>query len=491
MVTKVSGLDPNDPSQSWWSSSQAFGVTTITNWSTDNVRVEANGTVDLVLDDAPAGSAKPFMGGEINSYATATTGTFSWTAQAPKMVDGAVFGLFAYKVDHATQPWLEFDYEFAGKNSNKVNLTVHMVDASGKHITNICDAVIDLGFDASAGFHTYDVMLTGQAAVFHVDGEVVAYFSAADMPGDVWMTGSLKSVADLWAADSSYDSWTGHWTDPGVPLVGRISAASVRAGDLSGKMPLLGTTGDNTLSGTSGRDVMDGLSGNDTLRGGDGNDRIAGGHGNDTFNIDSGNDWLNGGTGTDWIKADGSVKVALDLGNWWGSQNTGYGTDELRNIENASGSSSADKLYGTDEANVLRGEGGDDFLDGRKGADILRGGTGRDVMDGGLDQSRDVFIFNAANESGLTSTFRDVLWNFTKGTDDVDLSGIDANASISGDQAFTWGGTTAGAYRVWTATSSSNTSNTLLRGDVTGDGAADFEIQIDNVSGLSVNDLLL
>src|SRR3712207_2246984 len=111
MVTTVSGLDPNAPANTWWVSTHTAGMTTISNWSTDNVQVEPSGTVDLILDNAPSGSSRPFMGGEINSYATAATGTFSWTAQAPRMVDGAVFGLFACKANYATQPWLEYDFE--------------------------------------------------------------------------------------------------------------------------------------------------------------------------------------------------------------------------------------------------------------------------------------------------------------------------------------------------------------------------------------------
>lgn len=488
MATTVSGLDPRAPDESWWVSSHVAGMSTITNWSTSNVRQTTDGTVELVLDDAPAGSSKPFLGGEINSYEVATIGTFSWTAQAPQMVDGAVFGLFAYRANHATQPWLEFDFEFAGKNSNEVHLAVHMEDASGRHIANLHKTVIELGFDASAGLHTYDVVLTGTGAVFRADGEVIAYFSGADMPGDVWKTGSLKSVADLWAADSRYDAWTGRWVDPGVPLVGRISEASVRAGDLSGAMPILGTTGNNTLTGTSGRDVIDGLAGDDTLRGGDGIDRLAGGHGNDVLYMDGGNDWLDGGKGVDWVRATGSVGVVIDLLNTWGSQTTGLGKDSLRGIEKASGSSAADKIYGSNGANTLSGEGGNDYLEGRKGADILVGGAGRDVLAGGSDTVRDVFVFNSIADSRLGSGARDIIWNFTKSVDDINLRGIDANTQVFGDQAFGWGGTTVGAYKVWTVTSG---SNILLRGDVNGDKVADFEIQIDGISGLSSSDLLL
>lgn len=237
MVTTVTGLDPNAPERTWWSSSHRAEQSRITDWSTANVRQTSDGTVEVILDNSRWGAAEPFAGGEINSHETATIGTFSWTAQAPQMVDGAVFGLFAYKADWKNAPWLEFDFEFVGEDSNKVHLAVHMEDDAGRHITNLKKTVVDLGFDASAGFHKYDLVLTGKSAVFRVDGKVIHEFSAEDMPGNIWRTGELKSIVDLWAADSRYDSWAGHWTDPGVPLVGRVSDASIRAGDLSGITP--------------------------------------------------------------------------------------------------------------------------------------------------------------------------------------------------------------------------------------------------------------
>ncbi len=475
------------PANGWLISEWAAGQTSIMSWSPDHVRIAADGATELVLDNAPIGASKPFLGGEIQSDAVATTGTWSWTAEAPDMVDGAVFGMFTYKADYATQPWLEFDFEFVGADTSEVELTVHMVDAAGKHITNLHRTVIDLGFDAADGLHTYDMTLTGTGAVFRADGQVIAYFSGADMPGGVWNTGPLKSFVDLWAADSRYDGWTGHWTDPGVPLVGRITDASVRPGDLSGAMPILGTSGTNSLTGTAGRDVMDGLAGDDTLSGGAGDDRIMGGYGNDTLQLDTGNDWLDGGDGSDWLRISGSVGATVDLSNWWGSQATGHGTTSIRGIENASGSSGADKLSGGTGANQLKGQAGDDWLDGKQGADQIWGGFGRDGMSGGVDRDVDVFIFNSTAQSAVGSN-RDYVLNFVSGIDDIDLRTIDANAGLTGDQAFAWGGTTAGANSVWYAVSG---TNVILKVDATGDGVADFELQLNGVSSIGANDLLL
>ncbi|SRR5579885_277112 len=47
-------------------------------------------------------------------------------------------------------------------------------------------------------------------------------------------------------------------------------------------------------------------------------------------------------------------------------------------IENATGGSGSDTIFGSDAHNVLNGGGGSDFIEGGKGADRINGGTGRD-----------------------------------------------------------------------------------------------------------------
>ncbi|WP_052649924.1 family 16 glycosylhydrolase [Paracoccus sp. PAMC 22219] len=119
------------------------------------------------------------------------------------MERGAVFGMFTYKADWEHQPWVEFDFEFVSADTTKVQLAIHTEDAAGTHITlndnGLQKSVIDLGFDATEGFHTYEVTVTDTATIFYFDGEIVARFSVADMPGGVWNVGPMKSYVDLWA----------------------------------------------------------------------------------------------------------------------------------------------------------------------------------------------------------------------------------------------------------------------------------------------------
>ena len=81
-------------------------------------------------------------------------------------------------------------------------------------------------------------------------------------------------------------------------------------------------------------------------------------------------------------------------------------------IENASGGSQRDVLWGNDVANILRGNGGNDVLKGFGGNDTLYGGSGNDI-----------FVFD---NDGSTDTIGD----FQTGADKIDLRTV-AGATAS------------------------------------------------------------
>ena len=406
----------------WLMSDWAAGQTSIMNWEDQNVRTSADGDIELVLCAAPAGSSRPFIGGEIQSAEVATTGTWSWTAQAPDMVDGAVFGMFTYRADWQNQPWVEFDFEFVGSDTTKVQLNIHMEDASGRHISldqkKGGPIIVDLGFDASQGMHTYDVTVSDNAATFRVDGKVVGHYTAADMPGGIWQIGPQKSYVDLWCA-KGLESWTGTWNYDGTPLVAQVRGADVRPGDLSGLItapidpidppvtsPFEGDAADNTLTGGSGDDTIRGNDGNDSLAGGAGNDQLFGGNGNDRLLLDAGNDRLDGGPGTDWVEATGTAAVRIDLALTT-AQSTGQGSDTILGIGNARGAGGHDHLSGTDLVNQLFGNGGNDTLVGRAGHDTLTGGAGDDSLQG--DSGNDILQGEDGNDRIALSADNDLI----------------------------------------------------------------------------------
>ncbi|WP_456239216.1 Ig-like domain-containing protein [Pseudomonas auratipiscis] len=178
---------------------------------------------------------------------------------------------------------------------------------------------------------------------------------------------------------------------------------------------LTGTSGNDTLLGGSGHDTLNAGAGNDVLIGGDGNDILNGGDGNDLLIGGAGNDQLNGGAGIDtasYAGAGSGVTVSLASA---GAQNTGgAGTDTLTGIENLIGSDYNDHLTGDGNANLLIGGLGNDTLIGGGGNDVLIGGAGNDTLTGG--SGNDIFLWQQGN------TGRDVVTDFTPGSDRLDLS---------------------------------------------------------------------
>ena len=146
----------------------------------------------------------------------------------------------------------------------------------------------------------------------------------------------------------------------------------------------------------------------------------------------------------------------------------GSETDTLTNVEGAIGSSAGDTFKGNQLNN---------YFQGGLGKDLFTGGGGRDLYD-----------VNAVAESGVGATKRDVITDFLHLTDDIDLTGIDAeHDGVAGDQAFRWVGTSAltGAGQVGYFTSG---GNTIIRGSNDADAAKEFEIQLDGIKTLTVDD---
>ena len=153
-------------------------------------------------------------------------------------------------------------------------------------------------------------------------------------------------------------------------------------------------------SGTSGNDTgngeLNGTVNNDVISGGDGNDEIYGGAGNDTLNGDAGADKLFGGTGSDTL-------------------NGGVGTDP--------------QLYGGSGTDTITGGDGSDTIIGGYGADILNGNNGNDK-----------FVYLDVKDTN------DTINGFASGSDQIDLTAIDANSSLANNQAFAWGDHQTGQY---------------------------------------------
>jgi Ca2+-binding RTX toxin-like protein len=232
--------------------------------------------------------------------------------------------------------------------------------------------------------------------------------------------------------------------------------------------------------------------GTDTFIGGAHAEKLIDGNGSDTVKLGGGNDTylavkIGGGTdGTDTIAggkgrdtydaslASSTVGINLDkvghglvfsaLTAFGGN----VGSDHITGFENAIGGSGNDFLFGTSGANLLNGGSGSDHIAGLGGRDVLTG-AGND----------DTFIFFKLSDSGVKASTRDLITDFSQSdADQIDLSPIDANGHAAGEGTFSFIGTDQfGGTRGELRESFSN-GNTIVSGDVNGDGNADFRIAL-------------
>ena len=228
---------------------------------------------------------------------------------------------------------------------------------------------------------------------------------------------------------------------------------------------LRGQGGDDTLIGAGDNDTLLGQGGNDRLIGGRGLDALKGGSGDDSLLGQGGNDKLIGGGGDDTL-------------------NGGGGSDNLN------GGAGNDALIGGSASDSMTGGSGDDVLNGGGGNDTMLGGAGRDILIG--KAGNDVFDFNKVSDSapGLS---HDRIRDFTKGTDHIDLSGIDAIAGVagSGNDAFHFIGVSGFSHTAGELRAFASGGHTMIKGDVDGDGVADLQIELLTSVVLAAGDFML
>jgi Ca2+-binding RTX toxin-like protein len=306
---------------------------------------------------------------------------------------------------------------------------------------------------------------------------------------------------------------------------------------------IIGTGGNDVLVGTADSDTINGLAGDDTLDGGAGNDILDGGEGGDVLKGGAGADIINGGAGSDTvIYADAASGVSIDLtkssSTWTGDAqgdtltsietiqltkfadifrgdansnfaNGGEGNDQMvggGGDDTFTGDSGNDAIHGGDGNDFIVGDdfgnhvlAGDDFLQGNAGDDRLFGGGGNDKLVGGTgndrlagEQGADFLIGNEGADTfryfSVTDSFlgtvngvsqQDQIADFTQGEDKIDLSAIDANVALGGNQAFAFLADPADHTGDWTGLVWGVTD---ARGITTifasNDGDADAEMQI-------------
>ncbi|WP_232627912.1 calcium-binding protein [Methylobacterium sp. Leaf118] len=395
----------------------------------------------------------------------------------------------------------------------------------------------------SSGYgNALDNVITGNGGNNRLDGRAGADTLIGGGGNDIYV---LDNAGDRVVERVGYDA--------GIDRI--LASVSVDLGDAgqvtgfietvtlqgSAAIDATGDDRDNTLIGNAGANILDGRGGRDTLRGGGGDD---------TYYADQAGDFAyeTAGAGLDTVYASVSYGVGQQsietlvltgsaaIGGTGGAgANTIIGNDAANRLDGAGGSDILVGLGGNDTYfvdtmadTVLEGSGGGgndtvwasvnytlragqeietlraakgmvglvltgneraNAIQGADGADRLTGGGGKDTLTGA--GGADAFVFGSLAESG-PGVARDIITDFVAGQDRIDLSMIDANttAGAVGNQAFTW---VTGAF--------SNTAgelhqvalgaDTLVEGDVDGNGAADFQILLRGPQTLQETDFVL
>lgn len=157
----------------------------------------SNGYMTLKLDNT-ASSGKSFSCGEYRTTDTFNYGRFETKMKAAKG-SGIVSSFFTY----TGSPWDEIDVEILGKNTYQVQFNYY-VNGQGGH-----EKLVDLGFDASAGFHTYAFDWQPNSISWYVDGVLKHTVTGGTLPSR-----PQQIMMNLWNG-IGVDGWLGSFNYSG------------------------------------------------------------------------------------------------------------------------------------------------------------------------------------------------------------------------------------------------------------------------------------
>jgi len=294
---------------------------------------------------------------------------------------------------------------------------------------------------------------------------------------------------DTLIVDNNLDSTTG---GTGIDLVqssvSRSLGADLENLTLTGAGAINGTGNGlaNVMNGNGANNTLNGLAGNDVMNGNAGNDVLLGGTGNDSLNGGTGIDNMQGGAGNDFYVVDSFFDSTTDVGGGIDTVQSSVTRTLGANLENLF-LAGAFAISGTGNglANTMLGNGQANDLTGLGGADQLNGGAGDD----------DYNYFSTADSTAAT---RDRILSFTFGAgaagDKIDLSVIDANTTVAGNQTFSFVAGPGGAGTVWVVNAPAG-SDSLIRANVNGSAAPELEIAVADgavtQAGWAANDFIL
>ncbi len=339
----------------------------------------------------------------------------------------------------------------------------------------------------------------GTGHLMSLDKTAAAFIYGADITGKPDVVTASTSATYSVAQNHSVASWNWNASTQTLTETGRATDDVIRGTSVSDVIN--GGDGNDRLFGLAGNDTLNGGNGNDALFGGSGADRMVGGDGDDSYFVDDAGavivESLNKGYDSVYATVSFTLKANFEVLQLFGNGLTGKGSNDANSIfgdgafgntlyglngnDYMVGGSGVDTLYGGNNDDTLFGQDGNDKLLGSAGRDILVGGLGKDTLTGGADA--DVFRFTNINESGTTTTTRDIITDFkdhTAASSPVDADTIDLSAINSGaaNGSFIFIDTAAFSHTAGELRWQQFATMAVVSGDTNGDAIADFTIQL-------------
>ena len=155
--------------------------------------------VDLLLDPAPPGKKKPFLGAELQRRGLFGYGRYEVVMRAAHG-PGIVSSFFTYTGKYYGTPHDEIDIEFTGKDTTKVELN-YFVGGN-----KFAGKKYRLGFDASKQPYLYAFEWREDSIVWYVGDKEVWRRTSADSP---MPSHASLIMMNLWAGGPGMQDWLG------------------------------------------------------------------------------------------------------------------------------------------------------------------------------------------------------------------------------------------------------------------------------------------
>jgi endo-1,3-1,4-beta-glycanase ExoK len=176
----------------------------------------ANGILTISLTPNPNSTTEPYWGVEMRSARTLTYGKVSARMRFATG-SGVVSGLVLFYTPYPNCNWNEIDIEHLGSSSNtsQLNCQVYLGTPTTNCTTSVSPTqdpqIVNLGINAEADFHQYDIEWTPAGVKTYVDGTLLrtwtAHANLLNLPQTILLT--------IWA--SSAASWAGPLTPTSAP----------------------------------------------------------------------------------------------------------------------------------------------------------------------------------------------------------------------------------------------------------------------------------